>query len=406
MAHDQRPIKDFPAGFFWGCSTSAHQIEGGLINDWSEWEKSPARLAELQRKQLDPLDFVSGAAANSYVENNADIACLKELGVNSYRFSVDWSRIEPEPGRFDESALEFYKDFIKKLRAAGIEPFVTLWHWPVPLWVRDRGGWENSATARSFQAFAARTVAYLNEEVRFWITLNEPMVYVSQSYLAGEWPPQKRNLLAAWRVIDNLAEAHRLAYRQIKEASPASQVGIAKNNMYFEAAGGKPVNRLLKAFMDWWWNHRFLDKIRGEQDFIGLNYYFHSLISHGFNRQFSYERSSDLGWGLYPEGIYYLLNDLQRRYDLPVYITENGLADKGDRHREWYIREILGNVQRAIGEGADVRGYFHWSLIDNFEWAYGFAPRFGLYEVDYKTYERRPRPSARYYSEICRRNAI
>jgi beta-glucosidase len=355
--NDERSLI-FPPQFFWGCATSAHQVEGGLINDWTEWEKSPRRLADLTKKQLDPLDFISGVAANSYVENNADIACLKELNANAYRFSVDWSRVEPEEGKFSEEALEYYKEMVKKLRAQGIEPFMTLWHWPLPLWLRDKGGWENKKTAEYFKKFVEKIVTYLNEEVNFWITLNEPMVYASQSYLVGEWPPQKKNPLAFWRVINNLARAHREVYVILKSIDQGNKVGIAKNNMYFEAANGALINKMLKGCADWWWNFRFLNKIKGRQDFIGLNYYFHNFINYGFGRMYSYEKKSDLEWGLHPEGIYHLLKDL-KKYGLPVYITENGLADKGDQHRAWYIKEILKNVHRAISEGLEVKGYFH-----------------------------------------------
>ncbi|MFA4999909.1 MAG: family 1 glycosylhydrolase [Patescibacteria group bacterium] len=395
----------FPPQFFWGCATSAHQVEGGLVNDWTEWEKSPRRLADLAKKQLDPLDFISGTAVNSYIENNADIACLKELNANAYRFSVDWSRIEPEEGKFSTAALEYYKDFIKKLRAQGVEPFVTLWHWPLPLWLRDRGGWENREIVGYFKRFTEKVAAYFNTEVNFWITLNEPMVYASQSYLVGEWPPQKCNPFALWRVINNLAAAHRVAYGVLKNIDAGNQVGIAKHNIYFEAGNNAFVNRVLKVVADWWWNYRFLNKIKSHQDFIGLNYYFHNFVNYGFNGQFSYKKKSDIEWGLHPEGIYHLLKDL-KKYALPIYITENGLADRGDQHRAWYITEILKNVHRAISEGTDVKGYFHWSLIDNFEWAEGFRPRFGLYEIDYQTYERKARPSARFYADICKNNRI
>lgn len=395
----------FPKQFLWGCATSAHQIEGGLVNDWTEWEKSPRRLADLKKKQLDPQDFISDLATNSYVENNADIACLKELGVNSYRFSVDWSRIEPVEGVFNGQALEYYLVFIKKLRAHGIEPFITLWHWPLPLWLKDKGGWEKQETVSYFKKFVEKVATYLNEEVNFWITLNEPMVYASQSYWAGEWPPQKNNFIIFWRVINNLSRAHREAYKILKIIDNNNKVGIAKNNMYFEAANGAFINKILKFGADWWWNYRFLNKIKGYQDFIGLNYYFHNFVNYGFNSSFSYNKKSDLEWGLHPEGIYQALKGL-KKYNLPIYITENGLADRGDQHRSWYIGEILKNVYQAISEGTEVKGYFHWSLIDNFEWAAGFKPRFGLYEVNYKTFERTARPSAQFYSNICRYNKV
>ena len=396
--------KIFPSQFFWGCATSAHQVEGGLINDWSQWEKSEKRLADLKQKQQDPLDFISGAAANSYLENNADIKCLKDLNCNAYRFSVDWSRIEPEEGQFNNEALEYYRQFIVKLRAHNIEPFVTLWHWPVPLWLSAKGGWENKEIVNYFKKFVEKTATYLNAEVNFWITLNEPMVYTSQSYLVGEWPPQKKNPMAVYHVINNLVAAHKTAYEVLKKIDNNNQVGVAKHNMYFEAAPGL-INKILKKLADWWWNFRFLDKIKNHQDFIGLNYYFHNLINYGFSKQFSYEKKSDLEWGLHPEGIKFVLSDL-KKYNKPVYITENGLADRGDQHRAWYIAEILKNVHSVIEDGVTVKGYFHWSLIDNFEWPEGFKPRFGLYEVNFQTYERIARSSAQLYADICKNNRI
>lgn len=396
---------EFPKNFFWGCSTSAHQIEGGLINDWSEWEQSEGRIQKLKNQNLSPLDFISGQAANSYLDNNADIACLRQLHLTAYRFSIDWSRIEPREGRFDAAALEYYLEFVKKLRANKIEPFITLWHWPLPLWLRDQGGWLSPNTIAYFDRFVKKVVSNLSAEVNFWLTLNEPMVYSSMSYLAGEWPPQKKSIVSYWRVITNLTKAHRRVYDSIKIIDPNSRVGIAKHNIYFEAYKKRPANRLLKMGADWWWNERFLNNIKDKQDFIGLNYYFHNKINYGFGKKHVYEKMSDMQWGLYPEGIYFLLKDLNR-YGKPIYITENGLADKGDQHRSWYIREILKNVHRAIREDIPVKGYFHWSLIDNFEWAHGFHPRFGLYEVNYQTFERVARPSAEYYADICKYNGV
>ncbi len=396
---------NFPKNFFWGCATSAHQIEGGLINDWTEWEKSDYRVQKLKDTNLDPKDFISNKAANSYLENNADIACMKEMDLTAYRFSVDWSRIEPQEGVFDEVALDYYLDLIKKLRGNKIEPFVTLWHWPLPLWMRDKGGWQSREIVHYFNRFVDKTVRYLNSEVNFWITLNEPMVYSTTSYLTGEWPPQKKSPLAYYQVVNNLINAHRTAYDMIKEIDGNNQIGVAKHNVYFEAYKNRLVNRFLKSCAEWWWNERFLNRINDKQDFIGLNYYFHNKINYGFGKKHTYEKKSDVDWGLHPEGIYHLLKDL-KRYDKPIYITENGLADKGDQHRSWYIKEILTNVHRAIREDAPVKGYFHWSLIDNFEWGHGFHPRFGLYEVNYQTFERIARPSAQYYQDICKNNRV
>lgn len=397
--------KIFPKHFFWGCATSAHQIEGGLINDWSEWEVSHKRLQALTQKGFDPTEFISGKAANSFEESNADITCLKRLGVNGYRFSVDWSRIEPQEGVFDSEALNFYLTFIKKLRANRIEPFVTLWHWPVPLWVKEKGGWESKEIIPYFARFVEKVAVHLNSEVNFWTTLNEPMVYSANSFLTGIWPPQKKNPLSYLRVIKNLIAAHRSAYDVLKHIDANNQIGIAKHNIYFEQASGSIINTVLAKTANWWWNLRFLFKIEDKQDYIGLNYYFHSYVQNGFKPMYAYERVSDLNWGLMPKGIFHLLADLAR-FKKPIFILENGLADKGDQHRSWYIKEILGYTHQAIEHGVDVRGYFHWSLIDNFEWAEGFHPRFGLFEVDFKNFARTPRPSAIFYADICRRNRI
>jgi len=202
----------------------------------------------------------------------------------------------------------------------------------------------------------------------------------------------------------NLIKAHREAYEIIKKNNPAAQVGIAKNNIYFEAYQNKFINNLLKKFIDWWWNFYFLDKIKNQQDFIGLNHYFHNRINYGFNKNAN-KKTSDLGWELYPEAIHYVLKDL-KKYNKPIYITENGLADAADKNREWFIKESLKNIHKAIQENTDVRGYFYWSLLDNFEWDKGFWPRFGLVEIDFKTQERKIRHSAYEYAKICRENAL
>lgn len=395
----------FPKGFFWGCATSAHQIEGGLLNDWSEWEKSEKRIKHLKSRGLDPFDYVSDRAANTYLDNNADIACLKKIGANAYRFSVDWSRIEPKEGEYDLAALDYYLDFVKKLRINKIEPFVTLWHWPIPVWMRDKGGWESPQIVDHMNRFAEKVIRHLNQEVNFWLTLNEPMVYASMSFLRGEWPPQKKSFVSCLKVIRNLIAAHRKIYDTAKKIDSNNQIGIAKHNIYFEASKNRKINRVFKFLADWWWNERFLNKINDKQDFIGLNYYFHNKIDYGFGKSHAYEKYSDMGWGLHPEGIYFLLKEL-KKYQKPIYITENGLADKGDQHRSWYIRNILINVHKAIGEGVEVKGYLHWSLIDNFEWAEGFHPRFGLFEVNYQNFERIARPSAEFYADICKNNRV
>lgn len=386
------------------------------MNDWSEWEKKNAeRLAreaenkfghlsnwdDIKEQAQNPQNYISGRACDHYNRYKEDFDIAKSLGHNAHRFSIEWSRIEPEEGKWDEREIEHYRKVIAALRARGMESFVTLWHWTVPLWLRDKGGVESKNFSEYFSRYAERMAKEL-PDVKFWLTLNEPEIYTINSYLKGIWPPQKRCLLSSWRVFKNLASAHNQAYKIIKNSSLLSQVGIAKNNIYFEARGDKFFNRLLKKIIDWLWNFWFLNKIKNHQDFIGLNNYFHNRINYWLNKNKNI-KTSDMGWELYPDGIYHVLKDL-KKYGKPIYITENGLADALDEHREWYIKECLKNIHRAIQDGIDVCGYLHWSLLDNFEWDKGFWPRFGLVEVDLKTMERKIRLSALEYAEICKTN--
>jgi len=395
----------FPKDFYWGAATSSHQIEGNTHNDWSEWEQSLKRRQELINQGKDPAKFISGRNSDSYANNNANIVCLLDLGANAYRWSLEWSRIEPRPGDFQEDVLEHYKDFCKKLRAHGIEPVVTIWHWTNPVWLRDVGDWSSPRVVKYFARFVKKVAEYLDEEVNIWITINEPLVFSSFSYLHGSWPPQRQNWFAYMRVLRHLRQAHIQAYKILKKINSYNQIGIASHNIYFEAHNNLFFNRFIKKLADWWWNDRFLKQIDAHQDFIGLNYYFHSLVNFLPGTATYYERYSDMGWGLYPEGIYHVLKDL-KKYSKPIYITEAGLADKSDTHRRWYLQELLKNIHKAMLVGVDVRGFFYWSLIDNFEWANGYDPCFGLYEVNYQTLERISRSSAKFYRDIIQTNQL
>ncbi|MEI6596872.1 MAG: family 1 glycosylhydrolase, partial [bacterium] len=218
-----KQILKFPDGFFWGASTSAYQVEGGAINDWSEWEKSAARIKQLKALGKNPEDYISGQACNSYEMFAADLECLKELGVSSYRFSIEWSRIEPEEGKFNEAAINYYRNIIKLLKENKIEPFVTLWHYPVPLWLRNLGGWESGKMEKYFCRYAEKIVTEFKNEVIFWTTLNEPDIYSGFSYLSGKFPPNKKNPLAYWRVLHNMIKVHRSVYKKIKAISPKAK---------------------------------------------------------------------------------------------------------------------------------------------------------------------------------------
>lgn len=393
----------FPKGFLWGTASSSYQVEGGLTNDWSEWEKSSRRLKWLKKRGLDPLEYQSGLAANSWERMEDDIACIKRLNNNAYRFSVEWSRIEPEEGVFNEEALEKYRHFVRRLKEEGIEPFITLWHWPVPLWLRAQGAWEKASTIERFIRYAEKVVTAL-PEVKFWITLNEVEGYVGNGYLTGIWPPAKHNFFLYRRVLNNLIAAHNQAYGAIKKINPAAQVTIATPQAHFVAAPD-PISRFALKIADWWWNKRFLSHVIDHIDFIGLNYYWEIDMKYLSFSKTKGPLVSDRGWSIRPEGLYHVLVGL-KKYGLPIYITENGISDSNDSQRPDFIRGMLSNAQRAIAEGVDLRGYFYWSLLDNFEWAFGYASKFGLYSFDKKTWERSPRPSADLYGQIAKDNGL
>lgn len=412
-------ILTFPDGFLWGAATSSHQVEGNTHNDWSEWEKQNAdRLAReseasfrwnpnwqrFRAEATDPKNYVSGAACDHWNRYEEDFDILEKLHLNAYRFSIEWSRIEPEKGQFDETALEHYRKVIRALRERNIEPFVTLWHWTLPVWLRDERGMLAKDFPEYFERYAEKVVSALGMDVKFWITLNEPDVVSSHAYLKGAWPPQKKSLILTLRAWHALKCAHKRAYRVIKHLSPRAQVGIAKHQVSFEMARPTFINRILRFAANWIWNRHFLNLIQDSQDFIGLNHYNRNVINHGFGKNPN-KLQTDFGWEYCPDSIYQAITEL-KSYGKPIYITENGIADTTDELRQKFISAALAAVHRAIQDGADVRGYLYWSFLDNFEWDKGFWPRFGLVAVDYATQQRTIRPSARAYAEICRMNTL
>lgn len=400
----------FPKDFLWGASTSAHQIEGNQKNDWTVFENRNAItmaenaktmnffLDKFSKEAQKPSNYISGLACNHSENFDNDFYLANKIGLNAYRFSIEWSRIEPEKGKFDKDAIDHYKKVIRVLKTYKIEPVVTLWHWTLPVWFAQKGGFRNRKNIKYFFRYVKRVVHELGDEVNLYVTLNEPEIYSMNSYMRGIWPPQKKGVTNFCKVINNLVLAHIGSYALIKKINPGAQVGIAKNNTYFEIGKDTLRNKALKKIAQKYWNDYFLDKIAKYQDFIGLNYYFRNRIDGWFNKNRN-AKTSDLGWDLYPQGIYNVLLDLQK-YQKPIYITENGLADGQDQHRSWFLTQTVKSIARAIEKGVDVRGYMHWSLVDNFEWDKGFWPRFGLIEIDYRTQKRTLRKSAEHYAKI------
>lgn len=411
----------FPPGFLFGAATSAHQVEGDTRdNNWAEWEDSghAARC---------------GRAVDHWRRFEEDLALMRWLGLTAYRFSVEWSRIEPLPGRFDDQALARYRQWCEALRSAGITPMVTLHHFTEPSWVR--GGFENPGTCEAWVRFVEHVATNLADVVDHWITINEPVGYAVQGWWRGEWPPGRTNPRAAIGVIENLLVAHAEAYRVIHRLDgSACAVGLAHNIVIFEPrARFNPLDRFAAKRVDAAYNHavltalatgRFevalpglrhradLDHVRGTQDFLGLNHYYPITVA---ARPFTAEplrvgfsdagETNDLGWSLEPGSLVAAL-DLAAPYGLPILVTEHGTcdADDPDVRRRRYLGDSLRALSNSISNGADVRGYFHWALMDNFEWGYGFSPRFGLFRVDYDTLDRTPTSTAEFYRRVIAAN--
>lgn len=386
----------------WGAATSSHQIEGGNDNDWTRWENQ----GKIKNKEK------SGKAANSWNLYKRDFDLLEKLNLNAYRFSIEWSRIEPEQGKFDQKAIDKYKAMIKDLKSRGITPIVTLHHFTNPKWLN---AWTDKYNVNKFKAYVEKVVEEFGDDVKYWVTINEPGIFVSLGYQKDIWPPGFKNRRDALRALRNIHQAHRAAYISIHQIYKENEwnkpmVSMAFNMQYFEPVGNSILNKIATKMSDYFVNRYSYNKVKSYLDYIGLNYYFSHKVNirklksiteldeGGFKK-------SDLGWDMNPDGLYGVLLSLKKK-KLPVIITENGLADARDINREWFIKEHLKAVARAMHEGVNVKGYMHWSLIDNFEWADGFGPRFGLAEVDYKKFKRTPRKSSSTYAKIAKTNSL
>ena len=408
----------FPKNFYWGASTAAHQVEGGLHNDWSVWELAHAQeLAKGAAHKLSwlsnwpdikdqaekPANYVSGEGIDHYRRYKEDFDIVEKLNMNAYRFSIEWARLEPEEGQWDEAAVQHYHDYLKELRARGINPFLNIWHWTVPVWFENKGAFTKKANLQYFLRFVQKISDEYGADLNHIVTLNEPNVYASLGFVTASRPPQEKN---AWKGLVsywNLVQAHKGAYKILKAAHPHLQVGIAAQLGNIQAKRSHNfVDVITTRVMRYAWNWWFLRRIRNQQDFIGINYYFTDYYQN-FKPQNPKAPVSDLGWYMEPEGIYPILLRTWLRFKKPIFITENGVADAHDQYRRWWIEETVIAMERALSEGVDLRGYFHWSLLDNFEWESGYWPRFGLVEVDRKQGMKRTiRPSAKWFGDLIK----
>lgn len=396
----------FPKGFFWGASAASYQVEG--------WNENTDWAAAAKAGRVPP----AGRLADHYHRYEEDFDIAKALGHNAHRLSIEWARIEPREGEFDEKEIEHYRQVLKALRQRQLEPFVTLWHFTLPLWFAERGGFERKDSPAIFARYCAKVVAALQDDCHFFSTINEPNVYGSNGWLRGSWPPFKRfaltDLVAITNsgrsyesraakglkpfflylcVMKNLARAHNAAYTAIKAVAPAVEVSVVKHVIYFHA-NWNPWHKLKAAIANYCWTSIFMNRTHRHCDSIGLNYYFHKK----FGDREIYVKT-DMDWDIYPEGLYGALR-LLWRYRKPIYVTEAGIADAVDRYRADYIERQIKAVEQALTDGMDVRSHMYWSLIDNYEWALGTEKCFGLVAINYKTLERTIRPSAYVYKKL------
>ena len=394
----------FPPGFLWGAATAAHQVEGHMTNDWVDWEHVPGHVAH---------GDTSALGTGSYERYDQDFALAEGMGHTIHRMSVEWARIEPRKGVIDQAAVAHYHQVFASLRKHHMLPMVTLFHFTNPVWVAEQGGWLNQATVEDFGRFAAFMGKEFHAEVPWWCTLNEPNVYGFQAYDAGNWPPAHKSRSEALHAMANLFRGHALAYRALHAADPHAMVGVANHIAPFDTlAGLHPLEAATAYFNDDVFNHaplraqatgvrRFTipgaqgvdERAAGDAsciDFLGVNYYTRWVCVPGVKDRIPMPNCpvTAMGWEDYPEGMVRALK-LANAYShlpdgrrVPLVITENGVDDPTGATRPSYMVRHLAAVKRAIDEGVDVRGYIHWTLIDNYEWAEGYRPKFGLYQLD------------------------
>ena len=418
----------FPSNFAWGTATAAHQVEGNNTNNnWYEWERSvdDGGISRIHNNDR------SGLAADHWNRYPEDIILMKDLGVSHYRFSVEWSRIEPEKGRYDLEALAHYRRMCEALVEADITPVVTLHHFTHPTWFEEMGAFEKEENTDHFVGFSELVFNELRDLVPMWCTFNEPSVFVAQGYFNGIFPPGKKDPILAGTVLENMLNAHVRTYHQLKSipGSDGNKIGLVKNIFQFDPyrrwhvldwAFSKILNdvytnaplQFLKTgessfYMPGMVDNKMSNELAvGTLDFIGLNYYSRMHVKGQLNavEPFVFDTReqdimTDMGYPLYAEGFHRALKTISRM-GVPIYVTENGLADDSDSVRPLFIKRYLYALNQALRERIDVRGYFYWSLMDNFEWAEGYSMKFGLYEVDLETQDRRLREGSRPFVEM------
>ncbi len=415
----------FPEGFLWGTATAAHQVEGRHTNNnWAAWEAEEGRILNGDKAGL-ACDWWGGRWREDFDRAQA-------TGQNAHRLSIAWSRIQPSPDVWDEDALDRYREMLMGLRDRKMTPMVTLHHFTDPIWVAEMGGWENEVVVDLFAKFVHKSVQALMPYCNLWVTINEPNVFMVSGYLEGAFPPGKKDLNTALLVMKHMIRAHGKAYDAIHDMQPQARVGVAINYRGFKPASASPFDTLAAKALHTLFNDLFpraikdgifntiikkerIPEVAGKLDFLGLNYYTTDLVRFApFARENMYTQRfyppdailSETGFIAHLPQVLAESVRWGAKYDLPMIITENGVEDSQDDLRPRYIVEHLYALWRAMNDNLPVEGYFHWSLVDNFEWERGWSQRFGLWGLDLETQARIRRPSVDLYAEICRLNGI
>ena len=425
----------FPAGFLWGSAISEYQNSGAYhcpASNWAAWEQTKTFLGYPHIA----LGQQSGSACDHWNLYKNDVQLLKELNLNTFRLSVEWSRIEPVEGMYDESALDHYSDEIDALLAAGIEPMVSLHHFTDPLWFSLKGGFEKEENVHYFVEFCQKVFARLSDRECLWITINEPTIYMFQGYLRGVFPPGKCNPLLAVRVLRNLLQAHTETYQALKamDHGTTAQIGVVHQYLMFLPYGNwNPLERIPGLMFNYILNTAVLNFFKTGtfqisipvlfdssyqapegplMDFIGLNYYSRvlakaqlSLFDPIVPTCYPGEIMTDFPYAMYPQGLYEAIAKMAE-LNVPIYVTENGIPDEKDDRRGLFFEQYLYALSCALADGYDVRGYYYWSLMDNFEWDEGFTKKFGLCHVDFTTKKRTIRTSAWRYRDIIMKKTV
>jgi beta-glucosidase len=393
---DETAGRAFPLGFTWGTATAAHQIEGGNVNnDWWAFEHTPGSGC------AEP----SGDCCDSWERWEEDADLVAGLGLDNYRFSVEWSRIEPAEGEISRAALDHYRRQCLGLRERGVDPVVTFHHFTTPCWLVEQGGWETGVAVERFGRFCTVLAEALGDVMARACTINEPNIVATMGWHAGMFPPGTQDLELSRQVAAHFADAHRVAVDAIRTAAPGVPVGLTLSMTDYQLApGGEERLESIRHHAE----DVFLDVTKGD-DFLGVQVYTRMLI--GPDGWAGYEDGVpilDMGYEFYPAS---LGNCLRRAWDytggsVPLLVTENGIGTTDDEQRIDYVRQALAGVLDVVAEGVDVRGYTYWSLLDNFEWALGYRPRFGIVSVDRETFVRTPKPSAAWLASVAAANAL